>query len=327
MYWLQEEIEAQKKDWELGRLQALREEEERRAQLEDNDVPFTYTREDASNQVLKTKRSTRAPRGARSRAATSVSGRRSSRRLRSPSCERVELKMSSSSNSLRSADMGERTKAIGAIGEFVSPVMNQVRETVITPHQRRGHCRTRGGSSAPTANHVMSRSKSRTTTASSARGTSVRLTSRGHGIRNRSRPWTRKGRSPSLTPRGRKRARRSWNDLEVAEDSRIDVDKTSPEHSSESDNESSEDDEVDVVTVTPREHDYSSSVLMTSRNLGRASVRRVARSPCIVGYVPPTVSKVTLPGLISGRGDGRRGGLPYNSVAIRPFSPDAVEES
>uniref|UniRef100_T1JC71 Helicase domino n=1 Tax=Strigamia maritima TaxID=126957 RepID=T1JC71_STRMM len=52
----EEEIEAQKKDWELGRLQALKEEEQRRALMEDDDVPFTYNREDANNQVPKSKK-------------------------------------------------------------------------------------------------------------------------------------------------------------------------------------------------------------------------------------------------------------------------------
>ncbi|XP_064459250.1 helicase domino-like isoform X2 [Ornithodoros turicata] len=50
----EEEIEAQKKDWELGRLKAIKEEEERRAgTLEDEDGPqLVYSREDAYTQVF-----------------------------------------------------------------------------------------------------------------------------------------------------------------------------------------------------------------------------------------------------------------------------------
>ncbi|XP_023242373.1 helicase domino-like, partial [Centruroides sculpturatus] len=55
----EEEIEAQKKDWELGRLKALKEEEERRAaKIDDDEEPLlTYGREDAYTQVAKTNKS------------------------------------------------------------------------------------------------------------------------------------------------------------------------------------------------------------------------------------------------------------------------------
>ena len=46
------ELEEQKKEWELDRLRALREEEERRMRLADDDEkPLTFGREDAQNQV------------------------------------------------------------------------------------------------------------------------------------------------------------------------------------------------------------------------------------------------------------------------------------
>lgn len=47
------ELEEQKKEWELDRLRALREEEERRMRLADDDEekPLTFSREDAQNQV------------------------------------------------------------------------------------------------------------------------------------------------------------------------------------------------------------------------------------------------------------------------------------
>lgn len=44
---LQEDIENSKKDWELARLKALKEEEERRAELEDDEMLYTYLRDDA----------------------------------------------------------------------------------------------------------------------------------------------------------------------------------------------------------------------------------------------------------------------------------------
>ncbi|XP_046595483.1 helicase domino isoform X1 [Neodiprion lecontei] len=52
------ELEQQKKEWELGRLRALREEEERRMRLADDDEkPLTFGREDAQNQVNSTSNS------------------------------------------------------------------------------------------------------------------------------------------------------------------------------------------------------------------------------------------------------------------------------
>lgn len=52
------ELEQQKKEWELGRLRALREEEERRMRLADDDEkPLTFGREDAQNQVNNTSNS------------------------------------------------------------------------------------------------------------------------------------------------------------------------------------------------------------------------------------------------------------------------------
>lgn len=49
------ELEEQKKEWELDRLRALREEEERRMRLADDDEkPLTFGREDAQNQVNST---------------------------------------------------------------------------------------------------------------------------------------------------------------------------------------------------------------------------------------------------------------------------------
>lgn len=53
---LQDDIENAKKEWELGRLKALKEEEERRLEVEEDEMLFTYTRDDAFNQVKKTKK-------------------------------------------------------------------------------------------------------------------------------------------------------------------------------------------------------------------------------------------------------------------------------
>ncbi|KAK3606446.1 hypothetical protein CHS0354_041388 [Potamilus streckersoni] len=47
----EEDIETAKKEWELSRLQALKEEDERRAELEEDEMLFTYTRDDAYSQV------------------------------------------------------------------------------------------------------------------------------------------------------------------------------------------------------------------------------------------------------------------------------------
>ncbi|KAL3244863.1 hypothetical protein MRX96_018452 [Rhipicephalus microplus] len=61
----EEEIEAQKKDWELGRLKAIKEEEERRAGYrDDEEAPaLVYSREDAYTQVPKSGRERRSSRG------------------------------------------------------------------------------------------------------------------------------------------------------------------------------------------------------------------------------------------------------------------------
>ncbi|XP_048751446.2 helicase domino-like isoform X4 [Ostrea edulis] len=48
----EEDIENVKKDWELGRLKALKEEEERRAELEEDEMLYIYSRDDAYNQVF-----------------------------------------------------------------------------------------------------------------------------------------------------------------------------------------------------------------------------------------------------------------------------------
>lgn len=48
---LQMDIDQAKKDWELNRLMNRREEEERRAELEEDDMLYTYSKEDAMNQV------------------------------------------------------------------------------------------------------------------------------------------------------------------------------------------------------------------------------------------------------------------------------------
>lgn len=51
LIYLQEEVALAKEEWELSRLKALKEEEERRAELEEDEMLFTYSREDANNQV------------------------------------------------------------------------------------------------------------------------------------------------------------------------------------------------------------------------------------------------------------------------------------
>ncbi|XP_052714543.1 helicase domino-like isoform X4 [Crassostrea angulata] len=48
----EDDIENVKKDWELGRLKALKEEEERRAELEEDEMLYIYSRDDAYNQVF-----------------------------------------------------------------------------------------------------------------------------------------------------------------------------------------------------------------------------------------------------------------------------------
>ena len=56
MIYFQDDIEAVKKDWELNRLKALKEEEEKRAELEEDEMLYTYSRDDAYQQVKKRNR-------------------------------------------------------------------------------------------------------------------------------------------------------------------------------------------------------------------------------------------------------------------------------
>ncbi|XP_071946523.1 helicase domino-like isoform X2 [Antedon mediterranea] len=47
----EEQVEIAKKEWELSHLQALKEEEERKAEMEEDEIFYTYTREDAYNKI------------------------------------------------------------------------------------------------------------------------------------------------------------------------------------------------------------------------------------------------------------------------------------
>ncbi|XP_029163376.1 helicase domino isoform X2 [Nylanderia fulva] len=91
------ELEEQKKEWELDRLRALREEEERRMRLADDDEkPLTFGREDAQNQVNST-----ATKGGNSKRLVSkrlaVPSRRGLRRRGGSRVGRARLESSSES--------------------------------------------------------------------------------------------------------------------------------------------------------------------------------------------------------------------------------------
>lgn len=79
---LQEEIEAQKKDWELGHLKALKEEEEKRLGFGDEDS-LLYCSRDASNQVLRSKRNRNRTSSNKSDKSKQSSPKRRSQRLNS----------------------------------------------------------------------------------------------------------------------------------------------------------------------------------------------------------------------------------------------------
>ncbi|XP_033627174.1 helicase SRCAP-like isoform X2 [Asterias rubens] len=51
----EEQVELAKKEWELERLQALKEAEERKAELEEDEIFFTYTNEESKNKVHKSR--------------------------------------------------------------------------------------------------------------------------------------------------------------------------------------------------------------------------------------------------------------------------------
>lgn len=79
MVYFQDDIENAKKEWELGRLKALKEEEERRLEVEEDEMLFTYTREDAFNQV---KKSTKKAKAATAKVKTPNPSRAASARKR-----------------------------------------------------------------------------------------------------------------------------------------------------------------------------------------------------------------------------------------------------
>ncbi|XP_050451369.1 helicase domino isoform X1 [Cataglyphis hispanica] len=85
------ELEQQKKEWELDRLRALREEEERRMRLADDDEkPLTFGREDAQNQVNSTAAKSGGSKRLISKRLAAPSRRSSRRRGGRVGCARLE---------------------------------------------------------------------------------------------------------------------------------------------------------------------------------------------------------------------------------------------
>lgn len=79
-------MEAAKREWELGRLQGLKEQEEREAELEEDDVLYTYSREDSENQVHKSSKNTK--RKEKSKGTGGEKGVRETRQTRRDSREK-----------------------------------------------------------------------------------------------------------------------------------------------------------------------------------------------------------------------------------------------
>lgn len=85
------ELEQQKKEWELGRLRALREEEERQMRLADDDLDekqlLTFAREDAQNQVINTSSNTQQQ--------PSIVAKRAYNKRPRPACKRRSARITS----------------------------------------------------------------------------------------------------------------------------------------------------------------------------------------------------------------------------------------
>ena len=64
---LQEEVSLAKEEWELSRLKVLKQEEERRAEIEEDEMLFTYSRDDAYSQVKKPGRDKKCGRSRKAR--------------------------------------------------------------------------------------------------------------------------------------------------------------------------------------------------------------------------------------------------------------------
>ena len=133
---IQEQIEEAKKDWELSRLKQIKEEEERRAEMEEDEILFTYTSEDAQNKVLKNKQ------------AKSKKNRASSRVIKPPG---------SSAEKRASRSVEARTSTRSTRSNASSPVL---RSRNASPEGPRVTSPLRSGPGSPTRTKVASPERS-----------------------------------------------------------------------------------------------------------------------------------------------------------------------
>uniref|UniRef100_A0A224YXM9 E1A-binding protein p400 n=1 Tax=Rhipicephalus zambeziensis TaxID=60191 RepID=A0A224YXM9_9ACAR len=150
----EEEIEAQKKDWELGRLKAIKEEEERRAGYrDDEEAPaLVYSREDAYTQVPKSGRERRSSRGGSGGVSGAKSGAAAARQVngtaavpKRTSKRRAAAAAAVSSTTDKVPQQQEEATAPHKKKRAVSPVHNHRHHQLLpsaqpeTTHQRTRH--------------------------------------------------------------------------------------------------------------------------------------------------------------------------------------------
>ncbi|KAL1445170.1 hypothetical protein MTO96_029321 [Rhipicephalus appendiculatus] len=150
----EEEIEAQKKDWELGRLKAIKEEEERRAGYrDDEEAPaLVYSREDAYTQVPKSGRERRSSRGGSGGVSGAKSGAAAARQVngtaaapKRTSKRRAAAAAAISSTTDKVPQQQEEATAPHKKKRAVSPVHNHRHHQLLpsaqpeTTHQRTRH--------------------------------------------------------------------------------------------------------------------------------------------------------------------------------------------
>ncbi|KAH8038370.1 hypothetical protein HPB51_001484 [Rhipicephalus microplus] len=147
----EEEIEAQKKDWELGRLKAIKEEEERRAGYrDDEEAPaLVYSREDAYTQVPKSGRERRSSRGGSGGVGGAKSGVVAARQVNGTAATPKRVSKRRAAAAVSTTDKGpqqqEETTVPHKKKRALSPVHNHRHNELLplvqpaTTHQRTRH--------------------------------------------------------------------------------------------------------------------------------------------------------------------------------------------
>ena len=118
-----------KEEWELGRLKIMKEEEERRAELEEDEMLFTYSRDDAYNQVKRKKSKSKKRRSNSGSPSKSTSPKESKTAIKpSRSSRRISKEITKNTSQVENNNGGE---VVCVNGLVVSEKSHQVDGAVI----------------------------------------------------------------------------------------------------------------------------------------------------------------------------------------------------